>query len=74
MKDGKPVPHLMSYRQVFNSRTLPDHEGDSMITMESNSPKRIIDQPSWTPAQTCLPARPIFRLASLQDHSRRGPY
>ncbi len=42
LKDGKPVPHLVSFEQRFDAYELPDESGDDLLRLEKKHPERIV--------------------------------
>ncbi len=42
LKDGKPVPQLLNFEQVFNGMELPDEESDWLLSLEKKQSDKIV--------------------------------
>lgn len=66
LKDGRPVPNLMSFEQAFSSSDLPDDVGDEMLALEKRHPDRILPNGALdTPLKPISRASPIFPKSLL---------
>ncbi len=60
LKDGKPVPNLLSFEQSFNLRELPDDRGEPLLSLEKRSPEKILNA-----SKLDAPLRPVSRRAPV---------
>jgi TonB family protein len=72
LKDGRPVPNLLSFEQNFSEGDLPDDAGDEMLSLEKRHPERILANGALdAPLKPISRASPIFPK-SLLGKTERG--
>lgn len=58
LKEGRPVPNLVTFEQTFSDFELPDDEADRLATLEKKHPERIAGAKSLD-----APLKPLSRRA-----------